>query len=54
MRDYLMNPVPEYFFIYLRQFYAALRPYRNPHLGPSSVELYRQTYEALSYREKEW
>ncbi|XP_062312819.1 putative methyltransferase DDB_G0268948 [Osmerus eperlanus] len=37
-----------------KEFYAALQPYRNPHLGPSSVELYRQTYEALSYTEKEW
>ncbi|XP_029386859.1 putative methyltransferase DDB_G0268948 [Echeneis naucrates] len=37
-----------------KEFYAALQPYRSPHLGPSSIELYRGTYESLPYPEKEW
>lgn len=36
-----------------KEFYAALMPYRSPHLGACSKELYRQTYEALPYTEKE-
>ncbi|XP_051564713.1 putative methyltransferase DDB_G0268948 [Myxocyprinus asiaticus] len=37
-----------------KEFYAALLPYRNPYLGPSSVELYKQTYNSLQYPIKEW
>nr|XP_019945159.1 PREDICTED: putative methyltransferase DDB_G0268948 [Paralichthys olivaceus] len=37
-----------------REFYAALKLYRNPHLGPSSLELYRETYESIPYPDKEW
>ncbi|XP_071756920.2 putative methyltransferase DDB_G0268948 [Centroberyx gerrardi] len=37
-----------------KEFYAALRPYRSPHLGPNSVELYRQAYDSLPYPDKEW
>lgn len=37
-----------------KEFYAALMPYRSPHLGACSMGLYRQTYEALPYTEKEW
>ncbi|XP_056146082.1 putative methyltransferase DDB_G0268948 [Lampris incognitus] len=37
-----------------QEFYAALRPYRSPHLGHSSVELYRQALESIPYPDKEW
>ncbi|KAM6970555.1 putative methyltransferase [Aplochiton taeniatus] len=37
-----------------QEFYAALVPFRSPHLGTSSVELYKQAYLALPYAHKEW
>ncbi|AWP12837.1 putative methyltransferase DDB G0268948 [Scophthalmus maximus] len=37
-----------------QEFYAALKPYRNPHLGPSSIDLYRAAYESIPYPDKEW
>ncbi|XP_022596585.1 putative methyltransferase DDB_G0268948 [Seriola dumerili] len=37
-----------------KEFYAALQPYRSPHLGPSSIELYREACESLPYPDKEW
>ncbi|KAM9851170.1 putative methyltransferase [Aulostomus maculatus] len=37
-----------------KEFYAALQPYRSPHLGSSSIELYREAYASISYSEKEW
>uniref|UniRef100_A0A4W6GA74 Zgc:162780 n=1 Tax=Lates calcarifer TaxID=8187 RepID=A0A4W6GA74_LATCA len=37
-----------------KEFYAALQPYRSPHLGPSSIELYREAYESIPYPDKEW
>ncbi|RXN29019.1 methyltransferase [Labeo rohita] len=36
------------------EFYAALRPFRNPYLGSSSFELYKKTYDSLQYPVKEW
>ncbi|XP_029980285.1 putative methyltransferase DDB_G0268948 [Sphaeramia orbicularis] len=37
-----------------KEFYAALQPYRSPHLGPASIELYREAYNSISYPDKEW
>ncbi|XP_061698677.1 putative methyltransferase DDB_G0268948 [Syngnathoides biaculeatus] len=37
-----------------KEFYAALHPYRSPHLGPSSIELYREAYKSIPYTDKEW
>ncbi|KAM4731173.1 putative methyltransferase [Anableps anableps] len=37
-----------------KEFYAALQPYRSPHLGQSSIELYREAYESIPYPNKEW
>ncbi|TMS06512.1 Putative methyltransferase [Larimichthys crocea] len=37
-----------------KEFYVALQPYRSPHLGRSSIELYREAYESISYPDKEW
>ncbi|KAM9347300.1 putative methyltransferase [Symphorus nematophorus] len=37
-----------------KEFYAALQPYRSPHLGVSSIELYREAYESIPYPDKEW
>ncbi|KAM3607709.1 uncharacterized protein V6R79_012375 [Siganus canaliculatus] len=37
-----------------KEFYATLQPYRSPHLGASSIELYREAYESIPYPEKEW
>ncbi|XP_054471874.1 putative methyltransferase DDB_G0268948 [Anoplopoma fimbria] len=37
-----------------KEFYAALQPYRSAHLGPSSIELYREAYESIPYPDKEW
>lgn len=36
------------------QFYAALRPYRSPHLGQSSIQLYQEAYASIPYADKEW
>ncbi|KAM6934844.1 putative methyltransferase [Xenentodon cancila] len=37
-----------------KEFYAALQAYRSPHLGQSSVQLYREAYESIPYPNKEW
>ncbi|XP_030614382.1 putative methyltransferase DDB_G0268948 [Archocentrus centrarchus] len=37
-----------------KEFYAALHPYRSPHLGVSSIDLYREAYETIPYPDKEW
>ncbi|KAM4609283.1 putative methyltransferase [Polymixia lowei] len=37
-----------------KEFYAALQPYRSPHLGPSSIDLYRQAYDSIPYPDKDW
>ncbi|XP_047456150.1 putative methyltransferase DDB_G0268948 [Mugil cephalus] len=37
-----------------KEFYAALQPYRSPHLGQNSIELYRESYQSLTYPDKEW
>ncbi|CAG5934134.1 unnamed protein product [Menidia menidia] len=36
------------------EFYAALLPFRNPHLGPRSVDLYLNMFNLCSYPDKEW
>ncbi|CAL8267217.1 unnamed protein product [Lota lota] len=36
------------------EFYAALRPHVSVHLGTTSKPLYRESYEAIPYPEKEW
>ncbi|XP_077436225.1 uncharacterized protein LOC144060490 isoform X1 [Vanacampus margaritifer] len=37
-----------------KEFYAALHPYRSPHLGANSIELYRESYNSIPYANKEW
>ncbi|XP_030285079.1 putative methyltransferase DDB_G0268948 [Sparus aurata] len=37
-----------------KEFYAALQPYRSPHLGASSIELYREAFVSIPYPDKEW
>ncbi|KAF6734281.1 putative methyltransferase [Oryzias melastigma] len=37
-----------------KEFYAALHPYCSPHLGQSSIQLYREAYESIPYPDKEW
>ncbi|XP_036401153.1 putative methyltransferase DDB_G0268948 isoform X1 [Megalops cyprinoides] len=37
-----------------KEFYAALQPYRNAYLGPSSALLYKEMYDSIPYPEKEW
>lgn len=37
-----------------KEFYAALQPYRSPHLGQSSINLYREAFESITYPDKEW
>lgn len=37
-----------------KEVYAVLLPYRNPYLGPSSLNLYSQAYNSLQYPVKEW
>ncbi|KAM9804495.1 uncharacterized protein ACB057_006354 [Neosynchiropus ocellatus] len=37
-----------------KEFYAALRPYRNSCLGERSIDLYSAAYKSLPYPEKEW
>ncbi|XP_074550501.1 putative methyltransferase DDB_G0268948 [Halichoeres trimaculatus] len=37
-----------------KEFYEALKPYRSPHLGANSIELYREAYNSLPYPDKEW
>lgn len=41
-------------FFVVGQFYAALEPYRSPHLGQSSIDLYREAYGSIPYPNKEW
>uniref|UniRef100_A0A3B3Y3E8 Methyltransferase type 11 domain-containing protein n=1 Tax=Poecilia mexicana TaxID=48701 RepID=A0A3B3Y3E8_9TELE len=36
-----------------KEFYAALEPYRSPHLGQSSIDLYREAYGSIPYPDKE-
>ncbi|CAJ1078818.1 putative methyltransferase DDB_G0268948 [Xyrichtys novacula] len=37
-----------------KEFYEALEPYRSPHLGANSIELYRESYNSIPYPDKEW
>ncbi|XP_076018044.1 putative methyltransferase DDB_G0268948 [Genypterus blacodes] len=37
-----------------KEFYAALQPYRSPHIGRSSIELYQEAYRSIPYPDKEW
>ncbi|XP_043988381.1 putative methyltransferase DDB_G0268948 [Gambusia affinis] len=37
-----------------KEFYTALEPYRSPHLGQSSIDLYREAYGSIPYPNKEW
>ncbi|XP_077584130.1 putative methyltransferase DDB_G0268948 [Stigmatopora nigra] len=37
-----------------KEFYAVLHPYRNPCLGPRSIDMYREAYNSIPYTEKEW
>ncbi|CAN9497946.1 unnamed protein product [Ophioblennius macclurei] len=37
-----------------KEFYAALQPYRSPHLGQSSINLYVEAFETIPYPDKEW
>ncbi|XP_021179075.2 putative methyltransferase DDB_G0268948 [Fundulus heteroclitus] len=37
-----------------KEFYAALQPYRSPHLGKSSIKLYKEAYDSLPYPNKDW
>ncbi|XP_042369237.1 putative methyltransferase DDB_G0268948 [Plectropomus leopardus] len=36
------------------EFYAALLPFRNPHIGTSSVTIYSDMFDSCSYPDKEW
>ncbi|XP_061745520.1 uncharacterized protein LOC133544327 [Nerophis ophidion] len=36
------------------EFYAVLRPFRDPHLGSSSSKIYLDMFESCSYTDKEW
>ncbi|XP_074520877.1 putative methyltransferase DDB_G0268948 [Halichoeres trimaculatus] len=37
-----------------KEFYAALLPFRDPYLGPSSRKIYMDMFESCSYPDKEW
>nr|XP_046238835.1 putative methyltransferase DDB_G0268948 [Scatophagus argus] len=37
-----------------KEFYAALLPFRDPYLGPSSVKIYSDMFDSCSYSDKEW
>ncbi|XP_028249883.1 putative methyltransferase DDB_G0268948 [Parambassis ranga] len=37
-----------------KEFYAALHPYRSPHLGLSSIGLYQEAFHSIPYTDKEW
>lgn len=37
-----------------KELYAALSPFRSPHLGASSLNLYRESYQSIPYPDKEW
>ncbi|XP_071775034.2 putative methyltransferase DDB_G0268948 [Centroberyx gerrardi] len=36
------------------EFYAALLPFRNPYLGPSSTLIYKDMFDSCLYPDKEW
>ncbi|XP_037336196.1 putative methyltransferase DDB_G0268948 isoform X2 [Pungitius pungitius] len=36
------------------EFYAALLPFRDPHIGASSVNIYSDMFDSCSYPDKEW
>ncbi|KAM8904569.1 putative methyltransferase [Spinachia spinachia] len=36
------------------EFYAALLPFRDPYIGPSSVNIYSDMFDSCSYPDKEW
>ena len=36
------------------QFYVALRKHVSAHLGTTSKPLYKESYEAITYPDKEW
>lgn len=37
-----------------KEFYAALIPFRNPYLGPSSLQMYLEMFNSCPYPDKEW
>lgn len=37
-----------------QEFYAALHTYRKPYIGSSSLQVYKNIYDSVSYRDKEW
>lgn len=37
-----------------KEFYAALLPFRDPYLGPSSRKIYLDMFESCPYPDKEW
>uniref|UniRef100_A0AAV2J5K3 Methyltransferase type 11 domain-containing protein n=1 Tax=Knipowitschia caucasica TaxID=637954 RepID=A0AAV2J5K3_KNICA len=37
-----------------QEFFTALIPFRNPHLGTSSIQIYKDMYALCSYPEKLW
>ncbi|CAN9498126.1 unnamed protein product [Ophioblennius macclurei] len=37
-----------------KEFYATLFPYRNPHIGPSSIKIYADMFDSCPYPDKEW
>ncbi|KAG7239307.1 hypothetical protein INR49_029272 [Caranx melampygus] len=37
-----------------KEFYAALLPYRHPHIGSSSMRIYSDMFASCSYPDKEW
>lgn len=37
-----------------KEFYAALVPLRDPHIGTSSVKIYSDMFDSCSYPDKEW
>uniref|UniRef100_UPI0037E70310 putative methyltransferase DDB_G0268948 n=1 Tax=Semicossyphus pulcher TaxID=241346 RepID=UPI0037E70310 len=37
-----------------KEFYTLLLPYRDPHIGSSSLKIYSDMFESCSYPDKEW
>ncbi|XP_056591103.1 uncharacterized protein si:ch211-93g23.2 [Triplophysa dalaica] len=37
-----------------QELYAALQPYRKAYIGSSSLQVYKNIYDCVSYRDKEW
>uniref|UniRef100_A0A8C6UMU1 Methyltransferase type 11 domain-containing protein n=1 Tax=Neogobius melanostomus TaxID=47308 RepID=A0A8C6UMU1_9GOBI len=37
-----------------KEFYAPLLPFRDPHLGSSSLQIYKDMFNSCPYPEKEW